>query len=140
MILLLFVGYFVAYMILLMMVIAFMCGVIISFAAYVAAYYISYAWATVRHRSTPEWRYKRAKFVVDQDKLAEYSQLTGILTSVFLVLGFIIWAFSGSLPGALWSTGTLAAVTAFFVWDDKRSPKRFGDRPTYGQIKDKRGV
>lgn len=117
-----------------------MCGVLVSLGAYVVAYVANYTWQRIRHRQTPEWRYQRAEFVIDQEKVSQFAVISGVITMIALVLGFFIWAFTDSLTLAVsWPAG-LSFVAAFFIWDNGRKPKRPVDRPTYGQIRDKHGV
>lgn len=139
-ILLLVFGYIVAYAILMMMFVAFACGVVVSFLAYVLTYYGACAWAAIRHRNTPEWRYKRAKFVVNEEKFQTLALVSGIATMGLLIVGFLIYAFTGSVETAFGWAGGIATIIGLIAWDNKNKPRRPGDRVTYGQIKDKHGV
>lgn len=140
MILLILIGYVVAYAILLMMIIGFLCAVIISFAAYVVAYYAAYAWCAVRHRSTPEWRYRRKRLEVNQEKIQGFATGLGLFTMGLLVLGFFIYAGSESWSATLGWTGTIGALAALVSWDtvfNKRTPK---DSTTLGDIRDRHSL
>lgn len=134
-------GYIVAYMILLMMWLTFMAGVVLSFGAYVVGYLALYARQAVAHRSTPEWRYNRKEFKPDMEKLQNRATGIGIGAMALMVLGFMVWALSGSLQSAYWTCGIVGSVAAFFAWDQIRSnDKRERKRVTYGEIRDRHGL
>lgn len=137
MIIIVFFGYLVAYALLLMAAITFFAGLCVSFGVYVISYYGLYLWSWVRHRSAPEWKYTRRRFTVNTDDLQSHAVVCGILCMVFLVIGFLAYALSdGDWSTTLGWTGALAAITGFFVWDDRTKTNRLGGT-TYGEIKDR---
>lgn len=138
MILLLLLGYLVAYLVVFMMFVAFCVAVCISFAAYVLSYLGAYAWQKIRYHRTPEWRYRRVTFVVNQEKVQEFATATGIASMVFLVFGFFLYAFTQSWPATLGWTGALAFLTVFFALDAANGKKRAAARRvTFGEIRDR---
>ena len=140
MILLLVLGYIVAYMIMLMMLITFVCAVVISFATYVVSYYALWAWAAVRHRKTPEWRYQRRKFEPPMEKIHEGAVWMGVAAMGLMVIGFFVYAFTSSWATVFTVTGVLAGITGFVVLDTASGKKRRQNQdrgPTWGEIQDR---
>jgi hypothetical protein len=137
--LLMLLGYVLVYAIFLMMIIAFACGLLISFGVYVLSYVGMYTWARLRHRTSPEWHYERKQFALDPntEEIQGNALVVGILTMVDLVIGFVVYAFTNSWEAVGWWVGIIDTLYVLFWLDERRKPEQTEERPTWGEIRDR---
>lgn len=111
--LLMLLGALFVYLLIVMAMIASLVAVAISGLVYVLTYMVSYAWAAVRHRKSPEWKFEKKPWTPDMSRFQEYSVVAGIASMVAMVLGLLAYAFS---DGDWVTTIGISSVAIPFAW------------------------
>jgi amino acid transporter len=130
--LLMLLGAILVGLVIFMIYVAVMIGVVISLTVYALSYLVLLLWASFRHRSSPEWKFEKKLWKPDLEDVQTYSLLAGIASAVWMVVGFLAYAFSdGDWSTTIeWVVGftLLCGIIAWMDRDDIKLPHREEER------------
>jgi hypothetical protein len=107
--LLMLVGAVFVYALVFMAFIVAMLGVVLSLGVYGVSYVAMLCWASFRNRKSPEWKFEKKLWKPDLEDVQTYSLMAGILSMVWMIVGFFAYAFTQD-----WGS-TIGWVIAFTV-------------------------
>lgn len=108
MILLFFIGAVFVYALAFMAILVGLMAVALSLCIYAATYVVSYWVAKIKHRASPEWKFDKRPWTPDLDLLQGIAIVAGVFSLAGMVVMFIAYAVSGELDTAI-------GITVFFL-------------------------
>lgn len=113
--LVLFMGAVLVYLLMFMAFIAAMVGLILAFGVYALSYLVLLGWTSFRNRASPEWKFEGTLWKPNLEDVQEYSLMAGLISIMWMVVGFFAYVFTqdwGSTIGWVVGCTVLAGLIA----------------------------